>query len=155
MRNIKVTCPISCRADVTATFSAVFEAGVLRCKTFVFRWLSQCDYPVIHMLSGPDWPASDAWHIEGWRIVKTPRERMLKWSRKIAIFRNERKLWVPLQREKWRMKSESFDWARAMPCLHELCRAWETSPDRARVKNYHAEWERNWKEIERNDQKWE
>ena len=53
MRNIKVTCHISCRADVTVTFSVAFKAGVLQSKTFVFRWLSQCDYLAIYMLLGP------------------------------------------------------------------------------------------------------
>ena len=78
MRNIKVTCHISCRADVTSTFSAVFKAGVLQPKTFVFRWLSQCDYLAIYMLSGAYSPTIAIWRIAGWRIVKIPRERMLK-----------------------------------------------------------------------------
>ncbi len=65
MRNIKVTCPISCRADVTSTFSAVLKAGILRCKTFAFRTLYQCDYLAIYMLSGAYSPTIAISHIEG------------------------------------------------------------------------------------------
>ena len=78
MRNKKATCPISCRADVTTTFSAVFKAGILRCKTFVFRGLSQCDYLAIYMLSGAYSSTIAIWCIEGWQIVKNLRKRMLK-----------------------------------------------------------------------------
>ena len=123
--------------SVTATFSAVFKVDIFRTKIFAFRRLSKRDYPVIHVLSGPDWPASNAWHIEGWRIVKTPRERMLKWGRKIAIFRNERKLWVPLQTEIEGLKGTEGTEIIIIKIIN------------------HAEWDRNWKEIERNDQKWE
>ena len=97
MRNIKVTCHISCRADVTSTFSAVFKASVLRCKTFVFRWLSQRDHLAIYMLSGAYTPALARRHSERWRIVKTSRERMLKQGRKIAFSRIALILLVPLQ----------------------------------------------------------
>ena len=78
MRNIKVTCPISCCADVTSTYSAVFKAGVLRCKAFVFRRLSQCDYLAIYMLSGAYSSTIAIWRIEGWSNVKKPCKRMLK-----------------------------------------------------------------------------
>jgi len=78
MRNKKATCLISCRADVTATFPAVFKAGVLQPKTFVFRRLSQCDYLAIYMLSGAYSSTIAIWRIEGWRNVKKPCKRMLK-----------------------------------------------------------------------------
>ena len=108
MRNKKATCPISCRADVTTTFSAAFKAGSLPPKTFAFRWLSCGNCRAIHVLSGPCWPASAAWCIARWRIVKNLRERMLKQSRKIAIFRNVLIFVVPLQTEmkSWKVKSE-------------------------------------------------
>ena len=96
MRNKKATCPISCRADVTATFSVAFKAGSLRCKTFVFRGLSQCDYLALYMLSGAYSSTIAIWCIARWRIVKNLRKRMLKQSRKIAIFRNVLIFVVPL-----------------------------------------------------------
>ena len=97
MRNKKATCPISCRADVTTTFSAAFKAGSLRSNTFVFRGLSCGNCRAIHVLSGPCWPASAAWCIARWQIVKNLRKRMLKQDRKIAIFRNALIFVVPLQ----------------------------------------------------------
>jgi len=78
MRNIKVTCPISCCADVISTFSAVFKAGVLQSKAFVFRRLSQCDYLALYMLSGAYSSTIAIWRIEGWSNVKKLCKRMLK-----------------------------------------------------------------------------
>ena len=82
---------ISCHADVISTFSVVFKAGVLRYKTFVFRWLSQCYYLAIYMLSGAYSSTIAISHIEGWLNVKKPCKRMLKWSSFFAIFRNGKK----------------------------------------------------------------
>ena len=65
MRNKKATCPISCRADVTTTFSVVFKAGSLPPKTFVFRGLSQYDFLAIYMLSGAYSSTIAIWRIEG------------------------------------------------------------------------------------------
>jgi len=78
MRNIKVTCPISCRADVTTTFSAVFKADVLQSKTFVFRRLSQYDFPAIYVLLGAYSSTFAIWRVEGWSNVKMTRKQMLK-----------------------------------------------------------------------------
>jgi len=92
MRNIKVTCHISCRADVTTTFSAVFKASILPPKTFVFRRLSQCEHLAIYMLSGTYSSTIAIWRIEGWSNVKKPCKRMLKQGSYFAIFGNEKKL---------------------------------------------------------------
>jgi len=108
MRNKKATCLISCRADVTATFSAAFKAGSLRSKTFVFRGLSQYDSPAIYMLSGANSSTIAIWRIERWRIVKKPCKRMLKWCSFFAFFGNVLIFVVPLHMWKWRVKSEKW-----------------------------------------------
>ena len=68
-------------------------------KTFVFRGLSQYDFPAIYMLSGAYSSTIAIWHIEGWRNVKKPCKRMLNRGRKIAFSRIALILLVPLQTE--------------------------------------------------------
>ncbi len=99
---------LSLCVKITSTFSAVFKAGVLRCKTFVFRWLSQCYHLAIYMLSGAYSSTIAISHIEGWWNVKIPCKRMLKWCSFFAFFGNVLIFFVPLHMWKWRVKSEKW-----------------------------------------------
>ena len=120
-----VLATLSLCINVTSTLSAVFKASVLQCKTFVFRGLSQCVFPAIYVLIGSYSPTIAIWHIEGWRNVKIPCKRMLKWCSFFAFFRIVLIFFVPLHMWKWRVKSEKWRITmRDVKSFHTNCHEW-------------------------------